>query len=128
MPVDRGVLSNTYVAARTAESIATTVYLTFLSAMLTGQVISWIYDKTHWTKADYAMVEGKFNNAIELVEKSHVKDNLAKLELYNKIYLYYGIPKGFLSLKSIIESASFSIFSLSANPSFAGFVLIVLNL
>ena len=47
-----------------------------------------VYKRTHWTKADYAMVEGKFNNAIELVEKSHVKDNLAKLELYNKIYYY----------------------------------------
>ena len=88
MPVDRGVLSNTYVSAKTAESIATTLYLMFLNAMLAGQVISWIYEKTHWTKADYAMVEGQFTDAINYVENSQIKDEYTKNILYNKIYKY----------------------------------------
>ena len=84
MPVDRGVLTDAYVGARTAESIATTIYLTFLSAMLAGQVFSYIYEKTHWTKADYAMVEGQFTDAINYVENSQIKDEHTKSILFNK--------------------------------------------
>ena len=88
MPVDRGVLAEAYVGARTAESIATTIYLTFLNAMLAGQVFSWIYEKTHWTKADYAIVEGQFTDAINFVENSRIKEDDTKLKLYKKIYEY----------------------------------------
>jgi len=50
--------------------------------------IKYIYKKTHWTKADYAIVEGRFTDAIKFIEKSETKDEETKLKLYKKIYEY----------------------------------------
>ena len=50
--------------------------------------IKYIYNKTHWTKADYAIVEGRFTDAIKFIENSETKDEDTKLRLYKKIYEY----------------------------------------
>ena len=54
---------------------------------------SYIYKKLHWTKAERAMVNERYEEAIQFVEDSHVKDEETKLNLYKKIYKY-AITKG----------------------------------
>jgi hypothetical protein len=49
------------------------------------------------------------------------------LSPYNIISTIYGIPNGFCSEKSIIESASVSMSMLSENPSSTGSRLIILS-
>ena len=46
------------------------------------------YKVTHWTKADRAMVEGRFDAAIEFIEHYKQKDEKFKFELYNKVYKF----------------------------------------
>ena len=79
---------NNYMEAATASSSLSAIYLTVLNIILIGQVSLWIYEKSHWTKADYAIVEGNFTEAINFVEHSKIKDDAIKLKLYEKIYEY----------------------------------------
>ena len=46
------------------------------------------YKVTHWTKADRAMVDGRFDAAIEFIENSKQKDEAFKFELYKKVYQF----------------------------------------
>jgi hypothetical protein len=45
---------------------------------------SYIYKKVHWTKAERAMVNERYQEAIQFVEDSNVKDEETKLNLYKK--------------------------------------------
>jgi len=47
-----------------------------------------VYKASHWTKADRAMVDGRFDAAIEFIEHSKQKDDKFKLELYKKVYMF----------------------------------------
>jgi hypothetical protein len=47
-----------------------------------------LYKASHWTKADRAMVDGRFDAAIEFIENSKQKDDKFKLELYRKVYMF----------------------------------------
>jgi hypothetical protein len=58
--------------------------------LLYGMVEAGIYGykTSHWTKADRAMVEGRFDAAIEFIEHSKQKDEKFKFELYKKVYKF----------------------------------------
>ena len=70
----------------TEESIAISVFSILAIVMLHAGIYG--YKATHWTKADRAMVEGRFDAAIEFIEHSKQKDDAFKLKLYNKVYKF----------------------------------------
>jgi hypothetical protein len=64
------------------------VYDRFLKSLIMGDYVFMIYKKLHWTKADYSIVEGRFNDAIDFIENSREKDDEFKHELFKKVYRY----------------------------------------
>lgn len=65
-------------------------FMIVFGILLYGMVEAGIYGykASHWTKADRAMVEGRFDAAIEFIEHSKQKDEKFKFELYKKVYKF----------------------------------------
>ena len=79
-----------YTSTSSDSSEMNLIYLGFLLGILSVGIIivggKAIYKATHWTKADRALVEGRFDAAIDFIEHSKQKDDAFKLQLYKKVY------------------------------------------